>query len=236
MSSAPAAMRFTFSKQERLNSEKIIARLYESGFVVSKYPLRVTALVLDRTELPEGIVAQAMINASKRKLKKAVHRNRMKRILRELYRHRKHQLYTLLEKEELGLAVSVIYSGTHVAEFWDLEKSFDKIWRKFFNELQVQVREYKVLKLNDGDAASIVKDEPLDTARRVLSSEVSSNSDNLKSEVLSSEVSLNSVNLNSEVLNSEVLNTDNLNSEVLNSEEGSKDSIVPNANEIGGGE
>ncbi len=229
MSSAPAAMRFTFSKQERLNSEKIIARLYESGFVVSKYPLRVTALVLDRTELPEGIVAQAMINASKRKLKKAVHRNRMKRILRELYRHRKHQLYTLLEKEGLGLALAVIYSGTHVAEFWDLEKSFDKIWRKFFNELQVQVREYKVLKLNDGDAASMVKDEPLDTARRVLNTE-NLNSDNLNFEVLNSGV-LNSVNLNSGALNS-----DNLNSGDLNSEEGSKDSIVPNANEIGGGE
>lgn len=142
-------MRFTFSKQERLNSEKIIARLYESGFVVSKYPLRITALLLEREELPEGIVAQAMINASKRKLKKAVHRNRMKRILRELYRHRKHQLYTLLEKEQIGLAVAVIYSGTHVAEFWDLEKSFDKVWRKFFTELTKQI-----LVVKDGSVAS----------------------------------------------------------------------------------
>jgi len=225
MSNAPAAMRFTFSKQERLNSEKIIARLYESGFVVSKYPLRVTALVLDRTELPEGIVAQAMINASKRKLKKAVHRNRMKRILRELYRHRKHQLYTLLEKEGLGLALAVIYSGTHIAEFWDLEKSFDKIWRKFFTELQVQLREFKVLKLSDGDAVSVVKDEPLDTARHALNSEVDLNSDNLNFEVL-----------NSDNLNSGVLNTDNLNSEVLNSEVGSMNSIVPEAKEMGGGE
>lgn len=136
-------MRFTFSKQERLNSEKIIARLYESGFVVSKYPLRITALLLESEELPDGIVAQAMINASKRKLKKAVHRNRMKRILRELYRHRKHQLYSLLEKEQLGLAVAVIYSGTHVAEFWDLEKSFDKVWRKFFTELTNQISDFK---------------------------------------------------------------------------------------------
>lgn len=154
MSNAPSAMRFTFSKQERLNSEKIIARLYESGFVVSKYPLRITALLLEREELPEGIVAQAMINASKRKLKKAVHRNRMKRILRELYRHRKHQLYTLLEKEQLGLAVAVIYSGTHVAEFWDLEKSFDKVWRKFFTELTKQIADFKessVLNNSDSD-------------------------------------------------------------------------------------
>lgn len=191
-------MRFTFSKQERLNSEKIIARLYESGFVVSKYPLRVTALVLDRTELPEGIVAQAMINASKRKLKKAVHRNRMKRILRELYRHRKHQLYTLLEKEELGLAVSVIYSGTHVAEFWDLEKSFDKIWRKFFNELQVQLGDYKVKKMNDGN---VVGDESLYI-----------------------------------YTGSEGLTSGDLNSESLSSEMGSMNPIIPEANEIGGGE
>ena len=154
MSNAPSAMRFTFSKQERLNSEKIIARLYESGFVVSKYPLRITALLLEREELPEGIVAQAMINASKRKLKKAVHRNRMKRILRELYRHRKHQLYTFLEKEQIGLAVAVIYSGTHVAEFWDLEKSFDKVWRKFFTELTQQIADFKessVLNNSDSD-------------------------------------------------------------------------------------
>ncbi len=191
-------MRFTFSKQERLNSEKIIARLYESGFVVSKYPLRVTALVLERTELPEGIVAQAMINASKRKLKKAVHRNRMKRILRELYRHRKHQLYTLLEKEGLGLAVSVIYSGTHVAEFWDLEKSFDKIWRKFFNELQVQLGDYKVKRMSDGN---VVGDESLYI-----------------------------------YTGSEGLTSGDLNSESLSSEIDSMNPIIPEANEIGGGE
>jgi ribonuclease P protein component len=212
MSNAPAAMRFTFSKQERLNSEKIIARLYESGFVVSKYPLRVTALVLERSEMPEGIVAQAMINASKRKLKKAVHRNRMKRILRELYRHRKHQLYTLLEKEGLGLAVSVIYSGTHVAEFWDLEKSFDKIWRKFFNELQVQLGIYKASRLKDG--VDVVGDESS------TGSAEGSNSDNLNTGVLITDN-----------LNSRILNTEHLNSEV-----GSMNPTIPEANEIGGGE
>jgi ribonuclease P protein component len=138
-------MQYTFSKDERLCSEKILARLYESGFVISKYPLRLNVLLLTQEEFTElltlgsptgtkykGVIelrAQISINASKKRLKRAVMRNRMKRILREIYRHKKHQIYTDLASSGKYAAIGLIYIGTSEMDYWEVEKVFDKVRR-----------------------------------------------------------------------------------------------------------
>lgn len=139
------ALNFTFSKQERLCSEKILARLYESGFVISKYPLRMNVLLLTEEEFNQlltlgspsgtkyqGVVdlrAQISINASKKRLKRAVIRNRMKRILREIYRHKKHQIYSDLSQVQQFAAIGLIYVGNSEMTYWEVEKVFDKVRR-----------------------------------------------------------------------------------------------------------
>lgn len=138
-------MQYTFSKNERLCSEKILARLYESGFVISKYPLRLNVLFLKEDEFNQlltigspsgskydGVVelrAQISINASKKRLKKAVKRNRMKRILREIYRHKKHLLYSDLQSYGQFAAIGLIYVGNSEMNYWEVDKVFDKVRR-----------------------------------------------------------------------------------------------------------
>jgi ribonuclease P protein component len=139
------SLNYTFSKEERLCSEKILARLYESGFVISKYPLRLNVLLLTEEEFNQlltlgsptgtkyiGIIelrAQISINASKKRLKRAVVRNRMKRILREIYRHKKHQIYADLAGAGQFAAIGLIYVGNSEMTYWDVEKVFDKVRR-----------------------------------------------------------------------------------------------------------
>lgn len=138
-------IQYTFSKNERLCSEKILARLYESGFVISKYPLRLNVLLLSEDEFDQlltlgspsgskykGVIelrAQISINASKKKLKRAVMRNRMKRILREIYRHKKHQIYSDLASLNTYAALGLIYIGTSEMGYWEVEKVFEKVRR-----------------------------------------------------------------------------------------------------------
>jgi len=138
-------IQYTFSKNERLCSEKILARLYESGFVISKYPLRLNVLFLSEEEFNQlltlgspsgtkysGVVdlrAQISINASKKRLKKAVKRNRMKRILREIYRHKKHLLYSDLQSYGQFAAIGLIYVGNSELNYWEIDKVFDKVRR-----------------------------------------------------------------------------------------------------------
>lgn len=84
---------YTFHKDERLCSKKLIDTLFGGGKKsLSAYPLRlVYTTVEQRTQAPVAV----MMSVSKRHYKHAVDRNRAKRQLREAYRRNKHILYRL---------------------------------------------------------------------------------------------------------------------------------------------
>ncbi len=89
------AQRFTFSKSERLCSRKRIETLFGSGNTsCSAYPVRMVFTTVDAgAEAP----VQVLMSVSKRHFKRAVKRNRVKRQLREAFRHHKHLLYDALQ-------------------------------------------------------------------------------------------------------------------------------------------
>ncbi len=82
--------RFTFPKEEKLKSKKLIGRLFSEGNSVSSFPIR---LVYVETSFQEELKAQAGFSVPKRNFKLAVSRNRIKRLLREAYRHQKPALF-----------------------------------------------------------------------------------------------------------------------------------------------
>lgn len=67
--------------------------------------------------LPEGIPAQVGFAVSKRNFKKAVDRNRIKRLMREAYRLQKEILYSGLRSEKKSLAILVVYQPKSLPEF-----------------------------------------------------------------------------------------------------------------------
>ena len=88
-------MNFTYPKNEKLKSKITIGLLFSEGKSVSKYPLR---LVYHSGSLNEGEKIKMGVSVSKKNFKKAVDRNRFKRILRETYRLNKHILLDNLDK------------------------------------------------------------------------------------------------------------------------------------------
>lgn len=80
---------FTHPASERLKSQKELEELYARGRSLSAFPLRLVFLPADPNR---KILLQVAFSAPKRRMKAAHDRNRMKRLMREAWRHRKHPL------------------------------------------------------------------------------------------------------------------------------------------------
>ena len=86
---------YTLRKAERLNSKILVGKMFEGG--VSKsfsiFPIRVVYMPVEKGEASASI----LISVSKRRFKRAVKRNRVKRQIREAYRKNKHLLLDQLQ-------------------------------------------------------------------------------------------------------------------------------------------
>jgi ribonuclease P protein component len=89
----------TFSKAERLCSKRLIERLFGGeGKSFPAFPLRVVYMPLTEEEMAADV--SILVSVPKKRFKRAVKRNRVKRQVREAYRRNKHILTEALAAQE----------------------------------------------------------------------------------------------------------------------------------------
>lgn len=118
----------TFTKEERLCSKRSLDLLFKNGSSFLLYPYRVSYLFVPvRVDVP----AQVVINAPKRRFKRAVDRNLIKRRTREVYRLQKQdELYAALNDPEQSLLLSFQYVGKQIYPFDFLDKKMRATLKK----------------------------------------------------------------------------------------------------------
>lgn len=124
---------FSFKKEERLCSKKIIDRLFSEGESFLIHPLKFVFL---KTELPASVPVQVGFSVGKKIFKKAVQRNLLKRRMREAYRLNKHELYPAIN--EVQSAVFIIYIGKEIADYHTVEQALKRGIKKLSKSNFVQ--------------------------------------------------------------------------------------------------
>jgi len=123
---------YTLRKRERIKHKKLIEKIFANGKSFLVYPFKVMWIETDskaigyNTEYP----AQFAISVSKKKFKKAVDRNLLKRRSREAYRLNKHILYNELETQNRQLAFMFIYISKEILPLEIIESKIILILRR----------------------------------------------------------------------------------------------------------
>jgi ribonuclease P protein component len=159
------SQRFTWKKAEKLKSRKRIDRVFREGKSFSLFPYRVYFLLGPAVEAsvsssgatlppltgpmpspPAGATPprakgvspsplQAGFGASSRHFKKAVDRNRIKRLSREAYRLQKQALLQRVKEKGVSMALFFIYTGKDLPDYATASEKIGVALQKLIKEI-----------------------------------------------------------------------------------------------------
>ncbi|MGY5845976.1 ribonuclease P protein component [Salegentibacter sp. HM20] len=115
----------SFGKKEKLKSKIIIDRLFTEGRQLKKFPLKLVYLPLEQAGESQFQVA---VSVPKKLIKTAVKRNRIKRLMREIYRKNKYLVDNEINK---SYALMFIYISREESSYSQLEKCIRHIFKNF---------------------------------------------------------------------------------------------------------
>lgn len=107
-----------FKKSERLADKKSITSLFEFGKSIKNFPFKV--LYQESNTKHQN---QVLVSVAKRKYKKAVDRNRIKRLTKEAYRKNKY----LGSSNNISYKIAFIYISDKILTYNKIEESIQKI-------------------------------------------------------------------------------------------------------------
>lgn len=117
---------YTLDKKERLNSKKMIERLFAGGNKsFPAFPLRVVYMPTE-SAIGEPAVSM-MVSVSKKRFKHAVLRNRVKRQVREAYRKNKSLLTDRLDAQGKRLILAFIWLDNNLHASDEIEAKMKRM-------------------------------------------------------------------------------------------------------------
>jgi ribonuclease P protein component len=128
-------MNYKLPKSERLYAEKEIKELFNEGSSFFLFPFKVQFFV--KMQVGNG-TPKVLFSVSKKKIKKAVDRNFIKRRMKEAYRLNK-QLLSALENQDVNLGL--IYVGPSGMDFHKIEAKIVLVLNKLAEMLDSNHKE-----------------------------------------------------------------------------------------------
>lgn len=125
------------TKEERLSSKTLISNLFTKGNSFVCYPFRV---VYSFTSPEAQTVSSSMfVSVPKKKFKRAVKRNLIRRRTKEAYRLNKNILIESLKEKDIRISMAILYLDKEIKDYHEIEKSIKDMLYKLRNKVNDKV-------------------------------------------------------------------------------------------------
>jgi ribonuclease P protein component len=125
----------TLGKKERISSRTLIEKLFngDNSHAMSAYPLRLVYMLQEDTD---DVGVKILISVSKRHFKRAVKRNRVKRQIRESYRHNKQILLdALTERQNGNMALAFIWLADNLFDSEEIDRKMRNLLERLSEKI-----------------------------------------------------------------------------------------------------
>ena len=124
--------KFSLTKEERLSGKKAIDHLFTNGDSILVYPFRIAFVRIEKTQQS---LPSILISVAKKRFKKAVWRNKIRRRSKEAYRLNKAILTDALQSKEYTLQIAFVYIDKEIKPFSYLNERMVKLLKQLTEKL-----------------------------------------------------------------------------------------------------
>ena len=123
---------FSYQSKEKLKSRKLMDQLFTVGKSVSVFPLKA---FYNEVDIDLDFPVKLGVGVSSRNFKKAVDRNRIKRLLREAYRLHKQPLLEFANSKNKKIIVFILFVDKALPQLETLQNKLPLLIDKLINQL-----------------------------------------------------------------------------------------------------
>jgi len=120
-------LHYSLSRKERLRGEIRVSKLFTQGKAFISFPLRIVYL---EEEKKEDVSAQVLFSVPKKRFKRAVKRNRLRRQMKEAYRLHKKEFVEFLATKTHTLNIAITYISNDELPYAQIEKKMIEALQK----------------------------------------------------------------------------------------------------------
>jgi len=123
---------FSYSRKEKLKSRKLIEQVFRDGKSFTVSSIKIFYL---QPHAPLNFPVKVGVGVSSRNFKKAVERNRIKRLLREAYRTEKLLLHQYLKEHNRQIIIFLLYTDKLLPDYVALKTKMRLLFEQLIKRL-----------------------------------------------------------------------------------------------------
>lgn len=124
----------TLLKSDKLKSSKSIELLIRKGKILRSSPLKTHYIITEVNQLTTKSTIKAAFIVPKRLFKKAIERNRLKRLMREAFRKNKDSISEYFVNFNKSVDIAFVFIGDQPCEYFVIEEQMKTIFEELISK------------------------------------------------------------------------------------------------------